>query len=612
MGSKDNYEIHESVHLQGRNNKDDSNSSYTSLDKNNTEKYADSNNGKEKSKFLRWFKFLEIEGTEGYSLSQLFLLNYDLRPVEAARRKWAWYHFVFFWIADSFNVNTWEIAATGVQAGLSWWVVWITVWLGYFLCGCFVTASARVGNAYHVSFPVSCRSSFGIWGSLWPIINRVVMACIWFGVQSTIGGNCVELMLRAIFGNDLDVRIHNTIGGNITSFKMLSFFLFWLSQLPFIYMPPHLVRHLFTVKAILCPAAGITFLIWTLVKADGGGPVIRQKATISGSEFGWAFVNSTMNSLANFATLIVNAPDFSRFANKPKAAIWSQFIALPICFSITCLIGILVSSASTILYGETYWNPLDVLSRFLDGFSRGDRGGVFLIAFGFAIAQIGTNISANSLSAGTDMTALLPKYLNIRRGGFICAAIAYAICPWNLMSSSSMFTTYLSAYSVFLSAIAGTVFCDYYIIKKGYLEIQNLYIAENSSPYFYSNGVNWRAYVAYISGILPNIVGFVGATKTHVVPMGATYVYYFSFFTGYAASASVLLVLTLLFPVKGTPSKIFNLEFFEEWQEVEDFDIFFENRRVELGAPDNNLRDIESVSVEEEFMPVISQTVERK
>ena len=613
---KNTFDVHQrNIGEHSKRYPDDLNKNYVDVMEQSLNEYSDSdtpsNNGKDKTEstnpIVKFSKWLEIDGTEGFSLSQLFLLNYDLRPVEAARRKWHWYHFVFFWVADSFNINTWQIAATGVQAGLSWWVTWITVWLGYFFCGCFVTLSARVGNAYHISFPVSCRSSFGIWGSLWPIINRVVMACVWFGVQSSIGGNCVELMLMAIFGNDLNTRIHDTVGGNTSSFKLLSFFLFWLFQLPFIWFPPHVVRHLFTVKAVVCPIAGIAFLIWTLVKADGGGPVIHQGSTISGSEFGWAFVNSVMNSLSNFATLIVNAPDFSRFANKPGASFWSQFISLPVCFSVTCLIGILVSSASTILYGETYWNPLDVLSKFLDGRSRGDRGGVFLIALGFAIAQVGTNISANSLSAGTDMTALLPKYLNIRRGGFICAAIGFAICPWNLMSSSSMFTTYLSAYSVFLSSIAGVVFCDYYIIKKGYLQLHNLYIAGNASPYYYSKGINWRAYVAYICGILPNIVGFVGATKTHEVPIGATYVYYFSFFTGYAASSSVLLILTLLFPVGGLPEgcKILELKFVEEWQEVEDFDQAFENHRLQ-----NELMHVTSnqdPEVENEFIPSLEK-----
>ncbi|QPG76945.1 hypothetical protein FOA43_004339 [Brettanomyces nanus] len=542
---------------------------------------GDDEKAKPTSYYRRFCKWVEIEGTQGLTSSQLFLYNYDLKPVEGHRRTWRWWNFCFFWIADSFNVNTWQIAATGVKAGLSWWVTWITIWLGYFFCGCFVTLAARVGTYYHVSFPVSSRSSFGIWGSMWPVINRVVMACIWFGVQSTIGGQCVQLMLRSIFGNDLDTKIPNKISGDaITSFGVLSFFLFWLFELPFIYMKPHVVRHLFTAKAIICPIAGIAFLVWTLIKADGGGPVIRQKGTLHGSAFTWAFINSMMNSLANFATLIVNAPDFSRMARTKRAAVWSQFITLPVSFSLTCLIGILVSSASAVMYGTTYWNPLDVLSRFLDNYASGSRAGVFFISFGFAVAQLGTNISANSLSAGTDMTALMPKFVNIRRGGFVCAIIGFAICPWNLMTSSSMFTTYLSAYSVFLSAIAGTVFCDYFILKKGYIRLKELYVADNSSSYYYSHGINWRAYASYVCGILPNIVGFVGATKTHKVPEAATKVYYFSFFTGYVSSSAVLLILTLIFPIKGLPSRIFEKKWFEEWQDVEDFDGFFENQRT--------------------------------
>ncbi|ODV82757.1 hypothetical protein CANARDRAFT_204662 [[Candida] arabinofermentans NRRL YB-2248] len=532
---------------------------------------------------MRFLKWIEVDGTEGYTSSQLFLYNYDLKPVEEKRRTWRWINFVCFWCADSFNINTWQIASTGIVAGLSWWSTWITVWLGYFLCGCFVTIAARVGTYYHISFPVSSRSAWGIFGSFWPIFQRVVLACIWTGAQTVLGGECIELMLRSIFGNDLETRIPNKLPSNtgITSYGMLCFFLFWLFQLPAIWLRPHQVRHLFSVKAVVCPIAGFAFLIWTLVKADGGGPVIRQPSTLSGSAFGWAFVNSTMNSLANFATLIVNAPDFSRMAKTKTSAVWSQFITIPVSFSITCLIGILVSSASTVLYGETYWNPLEVLSRFLDNNSRGARGGVFLIAFAFSIAQLGTNISANFLSAGTDMTALLPRYINIRRGGYICAAISYCICPWNILSSSSMFGTYLSAYSVFLSAIAGTVFCDYFILKKGYMILEDLYKANNSSVYYYSHGFNWRAYAAYICGILPNIVGFVGATKTHHVPEGATKLYYFSFFTGYAASAAVLLILTMIFPIRGMPAdvKLFERRLCEEWQDVEHFDELFSKQR---------------------------------
>ena len=138
-----------------------------------------------------------------------------------------------------------------------------------------------------------------------------------------------------------------------------------------------------------------------------------------------------MSSIANFATLIVNDPDFARFARKPKDALWSQFFTIPVGFAVTSFIGIIVSSSSTVIYGgDPIWNPLTLLSNFLDGANGASRFGVFIISFAFALAQLGTNIAANSVSAGTDMTALLPRYLNIRRGGYICAIVGLAMCPW--------------------------------------------------------------------------------------------------------------------------------------------------------------------------------------
>ena len=136
-----------------------------------------------------------------------------------------------------------------------------------------------------------------------------------------------------------------------------------------------------------------------------------------------------MSCLGNFATLIVNDPDFSRFARKPKDALWSQLITIPVGFAITSFIGIIVSSSSSVLYGQMIWNPLDVLKKFLENANAAERFAVFIISTGFALAQLGTNIAANSVSAGTDMTALLPRYLTIRRGAYICAAVGLAMCP---------------------------------------------------------------------------------------------------------------------------------------------------------------------------------------
>ncbi|TVY50595.1 Uracil permease [Lachnellula cervina] len=499
---------------------------------------------------------LAVESEPGLTNSQLMLNNHDLKPVEPERRQWGPWNFVGFWVADSFNINTWMISSSmivvsGTSGGLSWWQSWICVWLGYTIAACFVCLTGRIGATYHISFPVVTRASFGIWGALWPVFNRAAMACIWYGVQAWIGGECVQLMIAAIWPSFQ--KVHDGIpnsGTNTVAF--VSFFIFWLCSLPAIWFPVHKIRHLFTVKAFIVPTAGIAFFIWAIVRAHGIGPIVHQPAKAKGSKLAWGMVAGIMSAISNFATLIVNDPDFARFARKPKDALWSQLITIPAGFAVTSFIGIIVSSSSTVIFkGDPIWNPLDLLQSFLDETGSKNRAGVFFIAMAFALAQLGTNIAANSVSAGTDMTALLPRYLNIRRGGYVCALVGLVMCPWNLLSSANNFTTYLSAYSVFLSSIAGVVVTDYYFVRRGYLEVKELYSAKKSSPYFYSYGFSLRGYAAYIAGILINIVGFVGAIGKPV-PMGATYIYRLNFFCGFIVAGGVYFILCKIWPVQAT------------------------------------------------------------
>ena len=195
-----------------------------------------------------------------------------------------------------------------IQAGLSWWQSWICVWVGYTIAACFVCMTGRIGSMYHISFPVVSRASFGVWGSLWPVFNRAAMACVWYGVQGWIGGECVTLMLRAIWSSYEDVpnSLPKSSGTNTRDF--VGFFLFWLCSLPAIWFPVHKIRHLFTVKAYFVPCAGIAYFAWAISKAHGIGPIVHQGNTVHGSTLAWAVINGIMSSIANFATLIVNDP----------------------------------------------------------------------------------------------------------------------------------------------------------------------------------------------------------------------------------------------------------------------------------------------------------------
>ncbi|KAJ3564149.1 hypothetical protein NP233_g8481 [Leucocoprinus birnbaumii] len=495
---------------------------------------------------------LEVPHPPGLTYRQLFLSNDDLAPVPPEKRQWRGINFIAFWIADSFNVNTWMIVSSMVQLGLSWWQAWICVWLGYGFVAPFICMNARPGAIFHITFPVVARTSFGLYGSLWCTFNRGVMACIWYGVQASIGGDCMKVMLRAIWPSVNNIPNHLPESSGTTTRDFMCFFLFWLISLPAIWFPIHKIRHLFTLKSIVAPTAGITFFIWCIVKAKGVGPIISRPGTIHGSELGWGMVVSLMSCISNMATLVTNAPDFASRARTPSAALWPQFWSVPIGFSLVSFVGIIVSSSSETIYGEAIWSPIDLLNRFLDDNpSSATRFGVWFIAASFIIAQLGTNISANSISAGCDLTSLFPRFINIRRGGYVAAIVGLVMLPWNLLKSSNQFTSYLSAYSVFLSSIAGVMITEYYVIRRGRYRIADLYNSDKTGWYYYTYGINLRAYAAYISGILINVVGFAGATGRDV-PLAATRIYQMSFFTGFGISMLIYILLNILFPVPGS------------------------------------------------------------
>lgn len=55
---------------------------------------------------------------------------------------------------------------------------------------------------------------------------------------------------------------------------------------------------------------------------------------------------------------------------------------------------------------------------------------------------------------------LFPKFINIRRGQYICAVLGVAACPWILQNSANNFVAFLGGYSIFLGPVAGILISD--------------------------------------------------------------------------------------------------------------------------------------------------------
>lgn len=200
-----------------------------------------------------------------------------------------------------------------------------------------------------------------------------------------------------------------------------------------------------------------------------------------------------------------------------------------------------------VIYGKAYWNPLDVIDMWNENGSGG-RAAAFFAALAWYIAQVGTNITANSISAANDLTVLFPKYVNIRRGCIIAAIVGgWVIVPWKILNSATTFLSFMSGYAVFLAPIAGIMACDFWIVKSQKFDVPALY--NPAGRYHYWKGINWRALLAFLLAVGPDLPGLAKSINSEVkITSGAQNLYTFDWLYGFVTSIFVYSVTSKLFP----------------------------------------------------------------
>ena len=217
---------------------------------------------------------------------------------------------------------------------------------------------------------------------------------------------------------------------------------------------------------------------------------------------------------------------------------------LPVVFTFISFIGIAASSAGAKKYGVLDWDPMALVSNWENRACR------FFAAFSFALAALGVNISANSLSAANDLMALFPSYVNIRRGQVICAFISWALVPWKILASAGNFLNFMSAYSIFLGPIAAIMACDFWIVH--YRKYDCLALYQPNSIYRYWDGMNWRAILAFIVGVVPSLPGLINAVTPSISAGVGVHPYQFGWLLGFSSTAVLYVLFSKIFPAHET------------------------------------------------------------
>jgi NCS1 family nucleobase:cation symporter-1 len=448
------------------------------------------------------------------------LYNEDLAPVSPERRTWGTYNYAALWISMSVNIPTYLLASGMIAGGMSWRQALFTVFLGNVLVLIPMLLNAHAGTRYGIPFPVFARASFGVLGANVPAILRALVACGWFGIQTWIGGEAINAMLIALAPG----WQHFQFG------PAICFGFFWLLNVLVILRGIETIRFLQGVSAPFLLLIGLALLLWAKEKAGGFGPMLAAPSRFhSFAEFFRFFVPSLTGVVGFWATVSLNIPDFTRYARSQRDQMVGQAVGLPATMTFYSFIGIAVTSATLIIFGEALWDPLAVLSRL------GHPWAVVLAMIALLMATLNVNVAANVVSPANDFSNLSPRRISFRTGGLITCVMGIVMQPWKLMSSYGNYIFgWLVGYSGFLGPIAGVLICDYFVIRQKHLSTQDLY--QRGGLYEYSSGINWQAIASLAAGAGVAFVGlFVPALRG---------LYNYAWFVGFAVSFFAYFLLT--------------------------------------------------------------------
>ena len=457
------------------------------------------------------------------------LSNPDLAPVPIRRRNWTTYNYAALWISMAHCIPTYMLASGLMASGMNWKQALLTILLGNTIVLVPILLNSHPGTKYGIPFPVFARAAYGTIGSNLPALMRALVACGWFGIQAWIGGEALHTLFSAIIPA-WPTLLGPGLGGH-TPTEWLSFLLFWGINIFIIYRGMDLLRKFENWAAPFVLVMTAILLWWAIGRANGLGPLLAQPGKFpTFREFFPVFVPSLTAMVGYWATLSLNMPDFTRFGRSQREQVVGLVVALPTTMSVFAAMGVLITSATVIIYGRAIWDPVQLVAQF--------RAPVVVAVsmFTAVVATLAVNIAANVVSPANDFANAFPKAIRFKTGGLITGIIGILVQPWRLLADPAGYIfQWLLGYSGGLGSIAGVLIADYWLVRRTELSLEDLYLPDGK--YRYSAGWNWKAVAATLVGCA---LAWGGLVFPPLKPL-----YSYAWFVGFFAAGLLYWMLSL-------------------------------------------------------------------
>ena len=418
------------------------------------------------------------------------LANADLLPTPLEQRTWTTWSFAALWMGMVHSAFGFSVLGGMIASGMSALQALAVVFVANMVQLVLMVFTGRVGARFGIPFAVWARTAFGSLGANVPALIRGAVAIGWFGVQSYLGATALNALLGAVFDGwrQMDQQIDG-VAANL-----------WIAMIVYWAVNFLVIRHgMETIRRFESWAGPMVFvalapaLIWALVEGHGLGPIFGTTSKYSST--GSFLLHGMLPGIALFisaswATMVLNLPDLTRFARSNREQALGTLVGLPIATVVFYGMAAIIVSGTQAATGKLLWNPSDVLVAI--NIPALTIVGALLIA----IATMSVNVAANLVSPAYDITNFLPRWFTFKSAAYLAIVLGFVYMPWKLMATPDTLFSVLNNIGGALGPATGIILADFYIVRRGRLAIDELYVRDGR--YWAQGGYNVAGLVVLV------------------------------------------------------------------------------------------------------------------
>jgi NCS1 family nucleobase:cation symporter-1 len=404
-------------------------------------------------------------------------LSDTLNPIPAEARQVNYWEYILMWLAGCVFIGYFMLGASLIPpvGRLNLTQAFVAMVVSMIVVAVMYTLNGMPGHKYGIPMAVQLRASFGYSGCKIPALIRATPAIFWYGIQTWIGALALNGILKALVGYE-----------NI----VLVFALFLILQIVLSMAGFQSIKWVEVIGAIFL----IFAFVWMASQIVGQfGLQLEERIIRIPGTWGRPFWVGVMAFIAIYTTLMLNIGDYTRYVDRrirPKGLFWAHLLGILPATIFMAGIGLIAAGAT----GE--WNPIDVLVMYMPTTS------VLVISLFFIVAaQFTTNLMLNVVPPANAFMEVFGWKWSV--SCLVAGGLVLLTFPWYIVTAEGFFL-YMQIYSVFLGPIFGIMVVDYWLIRKGRLNLPTLY--DKDGPFTYVKGFNPAAIIALVVGFLMALI----------------------------------------------------------------------------------------------------------